>query len=123
MSRDIEHQRPAASNHAHIRRVIPSMTISNAATRRRLSPGLLVTLACLLMGGRPAAAQSLPSGVYRASDAGVTAPRAVRQVAPDYPLDAMRAGIRGVVQLEVIVGADGSVQDVRVAHSLDRIHG
>ena len=99
------------------------MAISHAATRRRLSPVLLVILVLLLAVGRPAGAQSLPSGVYRAGDDGVTFPRGVRQDAPDYPIEAMRAGVHGVVLLEAIVGADGSVQDVRVVRSLDRIHG
>ena len=35
----------------------------------------------------------------------------------------MRAGVHGVVQLEAIVSADGGVQDIRVIHSLDRLHG
>ena len=99
------------------------MTASYAATRRTLSPLLFVILAPLLVAGRPAAAQSLPSGVYRAGDDGVTVPRAVRQLAPVYPIEAMRAGVHGVVRLEAIVGADGSVQDVRVVQSLDRVHG
>ena len=81
---------------------------------------VFVILAPLLVAGRPAAAQSLPSGVYRASDEGVTSPRAVWQVAPGYPIEAMRAGVHGVVRLEAIVGADGTVQDVRVVKSLDR---
>ena len=99
------------------------MTISRAATHPSLSPVLLVILALLLVAGRPAAAQSLPSGVHRAGDDGVTAPRTVRQVAPDYPIEAMRAGVHGVVRLAIIVGADGSVQDVLVVDSLDRVHG
>ena len=99
------------------------MTASYAATRRRLSPLLFVILAALLVAGRPAAAQSLPSGVYRAGDDGVTFPRAVRQVAPEYPIEAMHAGVHGTVRLEAIVGADGSVQDVRVVKSLDRNYG
>ena len=99
------------------------MTISHAPTRWRLSPLLLVIPALLLAAGRPAGAQSLPSGVYRAGDDGVTFPRVVRQNAPDYPIEAMRAGVHGVVLLEAIVGADGIVQDVRVVRSLDRIHG
>jgi TonB family protein len=99
------------------------MTASYAATRRSLSPLLLLILALLLVAGRPAAAQSLPSGVYRAGDDGVTFPRAVQQVAPGYPIAAMRAGVHGVVRLETIVGADGSVQDVRVIQSLDPTYG
>ena len=99
------------------------MTASHAATRRSLSPLLFVILAPLLVAVRPAAAQSLPSGVYRAGDDGVTSPRAVQQVAPGYPIEAMHAGVHGVVRLEAIVGADGSVQDVRVVKSLDRTYG
>jgi len=99
------------------------MTISPAATRRSLPPVLLLIPALLLVAARPAAAQSLPSGVHRAGDDGVTDPRVVRQVAPVYPIEAMRAGVHGVVRLEAIVGADGSVQDVRVVQSLDRVHG
>ena len=99
------------------------MTISNATTRRSLSRVLFVMLALLLVAGRPAGAQFLPSGVHRAGEDGVTVPRAVRQVAPVYPIEAMRAGVHGVVRLEAIVGADGSVQDVRIVHSLDRVHG
>ena len=99
------------------------MTASYAATRRSLSPLLFLILALLLVTGRPAAAQSLPSGVYRAGDDGVTFPRAVQQVVPGYPIKAMRAGVHGIVRLEAIVGADGSVQDVRVVQSLDRVHG
>jgi protein TonB len=99
------------------------MTISPAATRRSLPPVLLVIPALLLVAARPAAAQSLPSGVHRSGDDGVTSPRVVRQVAPVYPIEAMRAGVHGGVRLEAIVGADGSVQDVRVVQSLDRVHG
>ena len=99
------------------------MTTSPRATRRSLSPMPLVIVALLLAASRPAAAQSLPSGVYWADDDGVTAPRAVRQVPPAYPNEAMRAGVHGVVLLEAIVGVDGRVQDVRVVRSLDRVHG
>jgi TonB family protein len=99
------------------------MAISHGAARRSLSSVFLVFLAVQLVVGRQAAAQSLPSGVYRAGDDGVTFPRAVRQVAPVYPIEAMRAGVQGIVRLEAIVGADGSVQDVRVVHSPDRMHG
>ena len=99
------------------------MTASHAATRRSFSPLLFVILAPLLAAGRLAAAQSLPSDIFRAGDDGVTSPRVVRQVAPGYPIEAMRAGVHGVVRLEVIVGADGSVQDVHVVKSLDRNYG
>ena len=64
----------------------------------------------------------LPPGVYRAEN-GVSAPKLVRQVLPNYTSDAMRAEVHGVVTLEGIVGADGTISDIRVVRSLDRLHG
>lgn len=37
--------------------------------------------------------------------------------APIYPRDALRDGITGTVELELLVGVDGSVLEVRVTHS------
>lgn len=54
---------------------------------------------------------------------GAIAPTLLRGVDPKYTTEAMRAKIQGVVKLEVMVGADGSVKDVRVLQSLDRIAG
>ncbi len=45
-------------------------------------------------------------------------PEALTRVAPVYPLAAMRAGVSGTVVLQVLVGKDGRVRDVRVAHSI-----
>jgi TonB family protein len=64
----------------------------------------------------------LPPGVYRAGD-GVSMPRVVRQVSPNYTSDAMRAEVQGVVRLACTVGVDGAVGDVRVVRSLDTLHG
>jgi TonB family protein len=64
----------------------------------------------------------LPPGVYRAGE-GVSAPRVVRDVSPQYTPGAMRAAIHGVVRLDCVVGVDGAVGDVRVVRSLDSIYG
>jgi len=37
--------------------------------------------------------------------------------APIYPIDAVRNGITGTVELELLVGVDGSVLEVRITHS------
>jgi protein TonB len=37
--------------------------------------------------------------------------------APPYPLDPLREGITGTVELELLVGVDGSVLQVRITHS------
>ena len=52
---------------------------------------------------------------------GVTPPVAVETISPVYPELARRAHVEGVVLLEAIIGADGTVRDVRVlkgAHPL-----
>ena len=64
-----------------------------------------------------------PPGVHPAKEDGVAPPRLVRQVKPNYTDDALREKIQGVVVLECVVQADGTVGDVRVARSLDRVRG
>jgi len=61
-------------------------------------------------------------GVYRPGN-GVVSPRILREVKPNYTADAMRAKVQGVVELEAIVLADGSVGEVRITHSLDPVFG
>jgi periplasmic protein TonB len=51
---------------------------------------------------------------------GVRPPELIVQVRPEYTSAAMLARIQGVVSLEAIVMADGSVGDVRIIGSLDR---
>jgi protein TonB len=54
---------------------------------------------------------------------GITTPQLLHQVRPSYTAEAMRAKIQGVVRLECVVLADGTVGDVRVARSLDSAFG
>ena len=61
-------------------------------------------------------------GVYRPGN-GVTVPRVVREVRPNYTSDAMRAKVQGVVVLECVVRPDGSVTDIQVIRSLDPTFG
>jgi TonB family protein len=49
----------------------------------------------------------------------VTAPTVVREYKANYPDSAKQKGIRGSVELEVIVKKDGTVGDVKVKKSLD----
>ena len=60
--------------------------------------------------------------VYRTGD-GVTMPVVVKNVKPDYTPDALAERIEGVVTLEAVVRADGSVGDVTVTESLDKEKG
>ena len=63
-----------------------------------------------------------PAGVVRVG-AGVVSPRLIKDVKPRYSREAMDAKIAGVVTLEAVVEADGTVGEVRVMRSLDREFG
>jgi TonB family protein len=56
---------------------------------------------------------------------GVTTPQLIAEVKPQYTVDAMRAKLQGVVELEAVVLPDGSVDPrrIRVTRSLDRALG
>ena len=53
----------------------------------------------------------------------VTAPRPIREVRPAYTAGALAARLQGFVLLEVEVLANGTIGNVKVLRSLDRIHG
>jgi TonB family protein len=61
-------------------------------------------------------------GAYRPGS-GVTIPRIVHEEKPAYTADAMRAKVQGTVWLECVVLPDGSVGDIRVTKSLDKVFG
>ena len=53
----------------------------------------------------------------------MTWPRLVQEVKPNYTPDAMRAQVEGMVELEILVLADGSVGRVNIVRSLDARFG
>jgi TonB family protein len=57
------------------------------------------------------------------SGTGVTSPRLMREVKPNYTDAGMRARVEGIVTLQCVVLADGTVGAVRVVQSLDTTHG
>jgi protein TonB len=61
-------------------------------------------------------------GVYRPGS-GVTLPRVLREVKPQYTSDAMRAKVQGTVLLECVVMPDGRVGQVEIVRSLDSTFG
>lgn len=62
-------------------------------------------------------------GVYRPGTAGLTIPRLLREVTPQYTAEAMRARVQGTVWLDVVVLPTGEVGDVKVSKSLDKVFG
>jgi TonB family protein len=56
-------------------------------------------------------------GPYRPG-AGITPPKLLQEVRPDYTEDARRAGLEGDVLLEIVVRRDGTVGDVKILKGL-----
>jgi protein TonB len=75
-------------------------------------------VAAILCSAAPVAQER----VYEPGE-GVTMPRVIRQVKPQYTREAMDAGIQGNVELSGVVRDDGTVSDVTVTKSLDAEHG
>ena len=71
--------------------------------------------------GPPKPAALLPAGTPRRIRVGgnVEPLRMTVQVKPVYPASAVNSGIEGTVSLQTIIGADGTVQAIRVLGSID----
>lgn len=86
---------------------------------------LVLSIAALVSPQTPSvqpADQAAASGVLRPGE-GVTAPRLLKEVKPNYTGDAVRARIQGVVRMECVIERDGTVGPVRVINSLDTAFG
>ena len=74
------------------------------------------------MAWGPARRKALATARYQPGS-GIEDPKVITPVQPTYTSEAMRAKIQGVVWLDAVVLADGTIGDVRVARSLDRAFG
>jgi TonB family protein len=54
---------------------------------------------------------------------GITNPKVIYEEKPKYTQEALKAKIQGVVQVEAVVREDGTVGEVRIHKSLDRVFG
>jgi protein TonB len=61
-------------------------------------------------------------GSYRPGS-GVTMPELVQEVKPTYTAEAMRAKLQGIVVLECVVQVDGTIGDVTIIKSIDKVFG
>lgn len=78
----------------------------------------IVAALCLASASTAGSArQAAQPRVYKPGD-GVVAPVVVKEVKPQYSPETMRARVQGVVTLECVVQADGTVGDVKVTKSL-----
>jgi TonB family protein len=64
-----------------------------------------------------------PQEVYTPSQARLSPPRIVSTVKPGYTAEAVRARIQGSVRLRAVVESDGTVSNVEVLNSLDKMYG
>jgi TonB family protein len=78
---------------------------TNASPSLQAAPGA---------GGQPT--------VYRVGR-DIKSPKLVKEAKPGYTPAALKARIQGLVRLEAVVLTDGTVGDVKVTKSLDRVHG
>ena len=83
---------------------------------------LSVMFACLLSAASIARAQDPAEEVYRPGN-GISSPVPITQPKPHYTRAAMDAKIEGVVLLECVVRADGTVGEISVLRSLDKEFG
>jgi periplasmic protein TonB len=70
----------------------------------------------------PSQSASNPPGVFLPGP-GVTSPRVLREVKPQYTREALDNKVEGTVWVQAVVLPDGNVGNVQVTKSLDRIHG
>ena len=107
------------------------------ASAEETLPGILEGLTALSMESRgpgdgrgmgpgdglgPGQGGGAGGGPYRPGN-GVESPRVIRSVDPRYTAGAMRAHVTGVVWLEAVVLADGTVGDIQITKSLDSVFG
>jgi protein TonB len=62
-------------------------------------------------------------GGRRGPGGSLVSPEVIKQVRPNYTSSALQARVRGLVIMDAVVLADGSVGDVKVVRSLDRTFG
>ncbi len=72
-----------------------------------------------VMRDRAPAAAAPQREVYKVGQDGVKSPVLVHEVKPQYTDDAKARGVQGAVEMDAVVRADGTVDNVRVTKSLD----
>jgi TonB family protein len=102
------------------RRTLPLVVLFGAALA---VPALIAQSVPVPQAGGQAAKDAWPpAGVVR-MNRGVQSPHLIKESKPQYTTAAREAGIQGIVAVEAIVNADGTVGEVRVVHSLDKQYG
>jgi TonB family protein len=112
----------------HLQKRVASLLKEVSMSRLRLSWSLAAFAGALALAGwlgvRSFPLQAAPQEksdetIYRIGDEGVTPPKVLSKIEPDYTDEARNAKIEGVVELSVQIGADGLAQNIQITRSLD----
>lgn len=115
-----ERIRALAKEDVMLKRTI-AITVAGTVVLTLLA-GLASVRAFPLKGGAAAASPNNPPAapkVFNASDKGVTPPVPISKPDPPYTAEARAAEIQGTVQLQIVVGVDGAVTDVKVLQPIN----
>jgi TonB family protein len=119
----------------HLRSRLRTLGRKESIMSRRRLVWTAVVLVCVMGGAIASTVVALPLG-WRIEDAaahtqeavdgqdpGVTRPKVVSEVKPQYTPEAMQAKIEGTVMMNAIVGTDGMPSDIEITKSLDTEYG
>jgi TonB family protein len=118
----------------HLRSRLRRLAKESVMPRRRLVWTAAV-LVCVMGGAIAGAVVALPLGwpigqaavhaqqVVDGNDPGVTLPKVVSEVKPQYTPEAMQAKIEGAVFMKAVVRTDGTPADIEITESLDTEYG
>jgi len=118
----------------HLRSRLRKLAKESVMPRRRLVWTAAV-LVCVMGGAIAETVVALPLGwpigeaavhaqqVVDGNDPGVTLPKVVSEVKPQYTPEAMQARIEGTVFIKAVVRTDGTPADIEISESLDTEYG
>jgi TonB family protein len=118
----------------HLRSRLRKLAKESVMPRRRLVWTAAV-LVCVMGGAIAGAVVALPLGwpigeaavhaqqVVDGNDPGVTLPKVVSEVKPQYTPEAMQAKIEGTLFMKAVVRTDGTPADIEITESLDTEYG
>jgi TonB family protein len=114
----------------HLRSRLKALVEESRMSRRRLV-GTAAVLSCVMASAIAGTAVALPlrapfthtQQVVNGKDTGVTLPKLISEVKPQYTSEALQARIQGPVMMDAVVRTDGTPTDIEVIRSLDTQYG
>jgi TonB family protein len=118
----------------HLRSRLRKLVKESVMSRRRFV-WTAVVLVCVMVGAIAGTVMALPLGwpigeaaahpqqVVDGTDPGVTLPKVISEVKPQYTPEAMQAKIEGTVIMSAVVRTDGTPGNIEITKSLDTEYG